>query len=51
MDNHGLVNIHGPTFLDVVLEDLYTYFHLSNIGEWDAMFEHFLDIALPTPPC
>ena len=27
--------------MEVVLEDLYTYFHLSNIGEWDAMFEHF----------
>ena len=25
----------------MVLEDLYTYFHFSNIGEWDAMFEHF----------
>ena len=41
VDNVGLVSFMGQDSLDVVLEDLYTYFHFSNIGEWDAMFEHF----------
>lgn len=41
VDNVGLVSFMGEDSMEVVLEDLYTYFHLSNIGEWDAMFEHF----------
>jgi len=41
VDNVGLVSFMGQDSMEVVLEDLYTYFHLSNIGEWDAMFEHF----------
>lgn len=41
VDNVGLVSFMGEDSLEVVLDDLYTYFHLSNIGEWDAMFEHF----------
>ena len=41
MDHVGLVNFMGSDTLEVVLDDLYTYFHLSNIGEWDQMFEHF----------
>ena len=41
VDNVGLVSFMGEDSMAVVLEDLYTYFHLSNVGEWDAMFEHF----------
>ncbi|MEC7693472.1 MAG: hypothetical protein VX446_03715 [Bacteroidota bacterium] len=41
VDKVGLVNFMGDDSLAVVLDDLYTYFHLSNVGEWDAMFEHF----------
>lgn len=41
VDKVGIQNFMGDDSLKVVLEDLYTYFHLSNIGEWDAMFEHF----------
>lgn len=41
VDNVGLQNFMGEDSLAAVLDDLYTYFHLSNIGEWDAMFEHF----------
>lgn len=41
VDNVGLVSFMGDDSMEVVLEDLYTYFHLSNIGEWDAMFDHF----------
>ena len=41
IDKVGLANFMGDDSLAVVLDDLYTYFHLSNVGEWDAMFEHF----------
>lgn len=41
VDNHGLVSFMSADTLEVVLEDLYDYFHLSNIGEWKLMFEHF----------
>ncbi|MDA0940161.1 MAG: hypothetical protein O2990_04095 [Bacteroidetes bacterium] len=41
VDNVGLASFMGEDSMEVVLEDLYTYFHLSNVGEWDAMFEHF----------
>jgi len=41
VDNVGLTSFMGEDSLKVVLDDLYTYFHLSNVGEWDAMFEHF----------
>ena len=41
VDKVGLVNFMGDDSLAVVLDDLYTYFHLSNVGEWDGMFEHF----------
>ena len=41
MDNVGLVSFMASDSLDVVLDDLYSYFHLSNVGEWDAMFAHF----------
>ena len=50
MDHVGLVNFMGSDTLEVVLDDLYTYF-LSNIGEWDQMFEHFPATARQTPPC
>ena len=36
---YGLVSFISHRL--VVLEDLYDYFHLSNIGEWKLMFEHF----------
>lgn len=41
VDNVGLANFMGDDSLSAVMDDLYTYFHLSNIGEWDGMFEHF----------
>ena len=41
VDNVGLVSFMGEDSVEVVLEDLYAYFHLSNIGDWDAMFAHF----------
>ena len=51
VDHVGLVNFMGSDTLEVVLDDLYTYFHLSNIGEWDQMFEHFPATVRQTPPC
>ena len=51
VDNVGLVNFMGQDSLDVVLEDLYTYFHFSNIGKWDAMFEHFPGHRTADQPC
>lgn len=41
VDNVGLKSFMSEDTLEIVLKDLYDYFHLSNIGEWDAMFEHF----------
>ena len=41
VDNVGLINFMGEDSLETVLEDLYSYFHLSNIGEWDEMFKYF----------
>ena len=32
VDKVGLVNFMGDDSLSVVLDDLYTYFHLSNVG-------------------
>ena len=37
----NLVTFMSKDSSDVVLGDLYNYFHFSNVGEWDAMFEHF----------
>ena len=37
----NLVTYMSEDSSDVVLGDLYDYFHFSNVGEWDAMFEHF----------
>ena len=37
----GLASFMGEDSVTLVMEDLYDYFHLSNIGEWDGMFEHF----------
>lgn len=41
VDNVGLLAFMAADSMEVVLEDLYDYFHLSNVGEWDAMFNHF----------
>ena len=39
VDHVGLVNFMNDDTLNVALEDLYAYFHLSNIGAWDQMFD------------
>lgn len=41
VDQVGLVSFMADDTLQAVLDDLYAYFHLSNVGEWDAMFEYF----------
>ena len=38
---NNLVTFMAKDSSDVVLGDLYNYFHFSNVGEWDAMFKHF----------
>ena len=41
VDHVGMRRYMSDESLAVILDDLYSYFHLSNIGEWDAMFAHF----------
>ena len=41
VDHVGMRRYMSDESLSVILDDLYSYFHLSNIGEWDAMFAHF----------
>ena len=47
---NNLVTFMSKDSSDVVLGDLYNYFHFFNVGEWDAMFEHFPSHRTETPP-
>lgn len=40
-DNVGLVSFVDPDSVDLVLEELYAYFHDQNIGNWDGLFGRF----------
>lgn len=40
-DHVGLVSFMSQDSLDQVAGDMYTYFHSSNVGDWDNNFKHF----------